>query len=398
VKVAGRITQLGTETAFAVSARCADWQSRGNRVYPFHLGDINLPTPPNIIEAMDRAVADGRTGYCPAAGVLDLRIALAEDVGSKRGLEYGPQNVVVQPGGKPVITKFIQAVMDPGDEVLYPNPGYPIYESQIEYFGGVARPYRYLPTDDGFAIDVEQIRSMVGPRTKAIIYNDLQNPTGAESSALERQAIADIARDHDLWVLSDEAYFEVRFAGSSDSIASLPGMQERTVILYTFSKKFAMTGWRLGAAVAPERIAEVIGRLNVNDESCTTHFVQYGGIEAILGDQSEPMALVETLRRRRDATVDALSRIPGVTTSRPRAGFYVFPDVAGAMEAKGIRDLADFAEQALVSTGVSFCTRRHFGRSQPDEQGQHIRLAFSGIDESDIEEGLARFGDWVEAN
>jgi aspartate/methionine/tyrosine aminotransferase len=395
MRLADRLTRLGTETAFAVSQRAAEWQAQGNRVYPFHLGDIDLPTPANIVEAMQRAIADGRTGYCPSAGIPALREALAEDIGRHRGLKYRPENVIVQSGGKPVITKFIQAVMNPGDEVLYPNPGYPIYESQIEYYGGIARPYRYVPTATSFAIDIEQVRSLIGPRTTAIVYNDLQNPNGAESSPEEREAIASLAREHDLWVLSDEAYFDMRFSGSSTSIASLPGMQERTVILHTFSKKFAMTGWRLGAAIAPEGVADVISRLNTNDESCTTHFIQHGGVEGITGDQSGPQEILATLRRRRDVTVDALTGVPGIEVRRPEAGFYVFPDVSGAMEAKGIVDLADFAEQALQATGVSFCTRHHFGRPQPDEDRHYVRLAFSGIDEQSIAEGLGRLAEWL---
>ena len=393
--LAQRLDKLGTETAFAVSLAAAEWGARGNKIYPFHLGDLNLPTPGNIVEAMDKAIADGKTGYCPAAGIPQLREALAEDTGVRRGLSYSSANVVVQPGGKPVITKFIQAVMNPGDEVLYPNPGYPIYESQIDYFGGVGRAYRYIPTASGFAIDLEQVKSMIGPRTRAIIYNDLQNPIGAESSDAEREAIAELAIKHDLWVLSDEAYFEMRYSGSSKSIASLPGMQERTCILYTFSKKFAMTGWRLGAAIAPENLASVIAKLNTNDESCTTHFVQYGGVEGVRGDQSGVATMLGTLRERRDTAVSMLNAIPGVSVHSPNATFYLFPDVTEAMAKKGIDDLAVFAEKALHATGVSFCTRRHFGRPQAGEDRNYIRFAFSGINNDQIEEGLKKFGDWV---
>jgi aspartate/methionine/tyrosine aminotransferase len=395
VALAQRLEKLGTETAFAVSLAAAEWGAKGNTIYPFHLGDLNLPTPPNIVEAMDKAIADGKTGYCPAAGIPPLREALAEDTGARRGLTYSPANVVVQPGGKPVITKFIQAVMNPGDEVLYPNPGYPIYESQIDYFGGVCRPYRYIPTANGFVIDLEQVKSMIGPQTKAIIYNDLQNPIGAESSDAERQAIAELAIKHDLWVLSDEAYFEMRYSGSSTSIASLPGMQERTCILYTFSKKFAMTGWRLGAAIAPEALSAVIAKLNTNDESCTTHFVQYGGVEGIRGDQSGTAKMLDTLRERRDTAVSLLNAMPGVSVHSPNATFYLFPDVTTAMAKKGIDDLAVFAEKALHATGVSFCTRRHFGRPQANEDRHYIRFAFSGINNDQIREGLSKFGDWV---
>ncbi|MCU1399558.1 MAG: aminotransferase class I/II-fold pyridoxal phosphate-dependent enzyme, partial [Acidimicrobiales bacterium] len=373
----------------------AEWGAKGNRIYPFHLGDLDLATPSNIVAAMDRAIADGKTGYCPAAGIAPLREALAEDIGMRRGLHYAPNQVVVQPGGKPVITKFIQTVMDPGQEVLYPNPGYPIYESQIEYFGGVAKAYRYLPTASGFRIDLDQVRSLITSATCAIIYNDLQNPIGAESTDAEREAIAQLAIEHDLWVLSDEAYFEMRYSGSSKSIESLPGMQERTVILYTFSKKFAMTGWRLGAAVGPVAIADTIAKLNTNDESCTTHFVQYAGVEGIRGDQSQCLAMLDVLVDRRDAAVEVLQATPGITVSAPEATFYLFPDVTDAMAIVGAADLPSFAEQALHATGVSFCTRRHFGRPQPDEDRQYVRFAYSGIGADDIRAGLGLLQQWI---
>ena len=395
MQLASRLQNLGTETAFAVSLAAADWAAKGNRVYPFHLGDMNLPTPANVVAAMDRAIADGMTGYCAAAGIMPLREALAADVGDRRGLSFEPANVVVQPGGKPVIGKFIQSVMEPGDEVLYPNPGYPIYESQIEYFGGTAAPYRYIETPTGFALDLEYLEAHITPRTTALIYNDLQNPLSSESSIDEMQAVADLAIRNDLWVLSDEAYFEMRYAGQSHSIASLPGMQQRTVILYTFSKKFAMTGWRLGAAIAPIAVAEVITKLNTNDESCTAHFVQWAGLEGVTGDPSGPVELRDILRGRRDAAVDATNAIPGMHTARPDATFYVFVNVTQAMQAKGFDDVSKFATAALHHTGVSFCTRRHFGRPQPGEAHQYIRLAYSGISTDDITEGLGLLRDWV---
>ncbi len=393
--LATRLNNLGTETAFAVSLAAADWSAKGNKIYPFHLGDLNIPTAKNIVEAMNKAIADGKTGYCPAAGIPQLREALAKDVSERRNLKFGVENVVVQPGGKPVISKFIQSIMNPGDEVLYPNPGYPIYESQIEYFGGIAKPYRYVPSQTGFNIDLEQIQSLIGPKTKAIIYNDLQNPNGAESTDEEREALAQIAIKNNLWVLSDEAYFEMRFSGKSKSIAQIPGMQERTVILYTFSKKFAMTGWRLGAAIAPVEIANSIAKLNTNDESCTTHFVQYGGVEAITGDQSHVPVMINVLKERRDIAVLMLNQMPGIKVHTPEAGFYLFPDVTEAMKNKSMTELADFAQDALHKTGVSFCTRLHFGRPQADEQRKYIRLAFSGINKDQIEEGLALMGKWI---
>jgi aspartate aminotransferase len=395
MKLAERIQNLGTETAFAVSLAANDWASKGNKIYPFHLGDLNIPTAPHIVEAMNKAIKDGKTGYCPAAGIPQLREALAEDVSQRRGLNYSLENVIVQPGGKPVITKFIQSLMNPGDEVLYPNPGYPIYESQIEYFGGIATPYRYYPSDTGFSIDIEQIKSLITPKTKAIIYNDLQNPNGAESTDQEREALAKIAIDNNLYVLSDEAYFEMRFSGKSKSIAQLPGMQERTVILYTFSKKFAMTGWRLGAAIAPKEVAATISKLNTNDESCTTHFVQYGGVEAIKGDQSFLPPMLDTLKQRRNTALSLLRQIDGINVHQPEAGFYLFPEVSGLLKRKGMSDVTQLMQDSLHETGVSFCTRLHFGRPQANEELQYIRLAFSGINEADISEGLSKFRDWL---
>ena len=395
---AERLNNLGTETAFAVSLAAAEWAAKGNKVYPFHLGDINLPTPSNVVEAMNRAIADGKTGYCAAAGIAPLREALADDVSMRRGLRYGPDNVAVQPGGKPVIGKFLQVVMNPGDGVLFPSPGYPIYESQVEYLGGTAQPYRYSQTATGFAIDLDHLRSRITPATKVLIYNNLQNPLGCESSLDEMAAVAELATQHDLWVLSDEAYFEMRYSGVSTSIASLPGMSARTVILYTFSKKFAMTGWRLGAAVGPVDLIAQITKINTNDESCTTHFVQAAGIEALTGDQSGPTTILAELQRRRDAAVDRLQQIPGLVVAKPDSTFYLFPNVTEAMATLGFTDVAEFADAALRATGVSFCTRRHFGRPLPGEVEQYVRFAYSGISVADIEAGLGSLREWIEAS
>jgi aspartate/methionine/tyrosine aminotransferase len=394
--LAQRLERLGTETAFAVSAAAATWGAQGHRIYPFHLGDINLATPPNIVDAMNKAIADGKTGYAPGAGIPPLREALAADLGARRGMSLSPSQIVVVPGGKPVIGKWVMTVMNPGDEVLYPNPGYPIYESQIDFHGGVAKAYRHIPTPTGFGIDLDQVRSLITDKTIAIIYNDLQNPISAESSQAEREAIAALAVEHDLWVLSDEAYFEMRYSGTSVSIASLPGMAARTTILHTFSKKFAMTGWRLGCAAAPQEIADVLSTLNTNDESCTTHFIQWAGIEA-LRDPSGAEPILAELQRRRDAAHEALNAIPGFSVARPNATFYLFPDVTEAMAAKGYGDLPSFAKGALEATGVSFCTRRHFGRPQPGEDRFYARFAYSGISVEEIHEGLAELKSWIEA-
>ena len=397
MKLAKQLEKLGTETAFAVSAAAAAWGDKGNKIYPFHLGDINIPTPRNIIEATDKAIADGYTGYCPGAGISELRAAIARDVGSKRDLRYSAENVSIQSGGKPVISKFIATVMNPGDEVLYPNPGYPIYESQIEYQGGVAVPYVYLETEKGFDLDLDSVKSKITPKTRALIYNNFQNPNSAESSREEIEQLADLAIKYDLWVLSDEAYFEIQYSGKPESIVSLPGMQERSIILYTCSKRFAMTGWRLGAAIGPKSAIDIINKFNTNFESCTTHFIQKGMVEAIEGDTCGPDSIIEELRRRRDAAVAGLNAIDGISIAAPNSTFYLFPNVTDIMERKGFTDIDQLMDEALIETSVSFCTRKHFGRLLEGETNHYLRFAYSGIDIDDINEGMAKLKNYFEA-
>lgn len=397
MKLANQLDHLGTETAFAVSAAAAAWGAKGNKIYPFHLGDINIPTPANIVEATHKAIADGYTGYCPGAGIPDLRAAIARDVGAKRGVTYSADDVSIQPGGKPVIAKFLMSVMNPGEEVLYPNPGYPIYESQIEYNGGIAVPYGYVETETGFALDFDAMKAAITDKTRALIYNNFQNPNGAQSSRKEMEELAALAIKHDLWVLSDDAYFEVQYSGSPESIVSIPGMQERTVILYTCSKRFAMTGWRLGAAIGPRAVIDIISKFNTNLESCTTHFIQKAMVEAIEGDTSGPDAILQTLRERRDAAVAGVNAIEGLTISPPNSTFYLFPNVDRIMERKGFSDVNQLMDEALVQSNVSFCTRKHFGRSGAGETNDYIRFAYSGIEVADINEGMAKLKAYFEA-
>ena len=398
MKIATRINRLGTETAFAVSAQARKWAAKGNKVYPFHLGDINLSTPLNIVEAANKYIVDGKNGYCPAEGILPLREVLADDVGFKRGVHFGPENVSVQPGGKPTIGKFIQAVMNPGDEVLYPNPGYPIYESQIEYHGGIAVSYRYDETDTGFAIDIEKLKTSVTDKTTALIYNNYNNPISAESSREEMEALAQIAIEYDLWVLSDDAYYEMLYDTKPQSIVNIPGMQERSVILYTFSKKFAMTGWRIGASIGPETVIKVINQLNVNDESCTNHFHQWAMVEAVTGDQSGAEAILGELRKRRDAALTGLNAIDCLNVAKPECTFYLFPNVTNIMKHKGFSKIGELQEGALHNSGVSFCTREHFGRPQDGETVFYIRFAYSGITVEDITEGMVKLKEYFESS
>ncbi len=397
MRIADRISRLGTETAFAVGAEAAAWAAQGNAVYPFHLGDLNLPTPSTVVEGSFAAIKLGKTGYCPNAGIPELREAIALNVSASHGVDYTIENVAVQPGGKPTIGKFIMALMNPGDEVLYPNPGYPIYESQIEFHGGTAVPYGYIEGENGFELDFDGIERAITDKTTLFILNDLQNPMGTELSAEERARLAALILKHDLYVLSDEAYFDMRYAGRSRSIVEEPGMAERTVILYTFSKKFAMTGWRLGASIGPKEIVDIIAKINVNDESCSNHFIQYGAVAGLAGDQTEVLAILDTLHARRDAAVALLNDIAGIKCFSPDATFYLWPNVTEAMAIKGMTDYDEFRQAALHATGVSFCTRLHFGRPLPDEKEKYIRFAYSGIDVPDIEAGLTGLKAWIEA-
>lgn len=392
-----RLDKLGTETAFAVSSIAAEWAAKGHKVYPFHLGDINMPTPTDIIEATQKAMADGFTGYCPGSGIPELRGVIAEDVGRKRQVSYTADNVSIQPGGKPVIGKFLSAVMNPGDEVLYPNPGYPIYESQIEFQGGTAIPYTCIETPSGFDMDVEAIKDRLSDRTSVLIYNNYQNPTGAQSSRQEMEELAELALKYDLWVLSDDAYYEIQYSGDPVSIVGIPGMQERTVVLYTCSKRFAMTGWRLGAAIGPRNVIDIINKLNTNVESCTNHFIQKAMVEVIQSDTTGPEVILNTLRERRDAAVAGLNAIDGISIQAPESTFYLFPGVSSIMERKGFSDVNQLMQASLEASDVSFCTRNHFGRPIPGKHNDYIRFAYSGIDVPDIKEGMEKLKAYFEA-
>jgi len=399
MKLARRLERLGTETAFAVAHMAAAWAAEGNRVFALHLGDIKLPTPRVIVEAAARAMRGGDfSRYCPGPGVAALREELARVLGDERGMNYAAENVSVQPGGKPVIGKFLAAVMNPGDEVLYPVPGFPIYHSQINYQGGVPVAYHYRPSAAGFAPDLDELRDAITPNTRALIYNNHHNPTGASASAAELAAVAELAVAHNLWVLADEAYCNIRFDDSKlHSIAAQPGMRERTVILFTCSKQFAMTGWRLGAAVGEAQIIAAISKFNTNIESCTAHFLQAAMAE-VLRDAGDDVAalyapLVAELKHRRDAFVDALNAIDGLDVAPPPSAFYIYADIDAVLRRKKLSDADALMRASLRETGLSFCTGAHFGE---DADTRHIRFAFSSLGAKDIRESMAVWKAWVE--
>ena len=396
--IAKRMDLLGSETAFAVSAEAANLASTGMKIYPFHLGDINLPTPSSIVSAANEAIKSGKTGYCPAPGIPELRKALGKDVGGARGLSYGIENVSIQPGGKPSIGKYIAAMMEKEDVVLYPNPGYPIYESQIEFYNGIAYPYGYVNTPEGLRLDFNAIKEGIKRGAKHIFYNNYNNPTGASSPVEEMECLAKLVVENDMFLISDDAYFDTLYDGTPKSIASLPGMYERTLTMYTFSKKFAMTGWRLGGAIGPEEIIEQITRLNVNMESCTTHFVQYAGVAGLNAPKSETQEILDRLQDRRDILVKILNGIEGVEAHMPEAGFYVFPKITDLLQKLGLNSVEEFRKVVLKEIGVSFCGRHHFGRPLESETDSYIRLAFSGIGKDDLQEGMNLFRNWIDSN
>lgn len=393
---ADRISRLGAETAFAVSIEAAAVAAKGIKVYPFHLGDLNLRTSQIVVKGAFKAIEAGKTGYCSNMGIAPLREALAKDINQSHGTDYTMQNVLVQPGGKPVIAKFFLAMLNPGDEALYPSPGYPIYETQIEFNGGKPLPYSFIEGKDNFELNLEAMEKSITPKTRFLVFNDVHNPTGAETSTKELERLAEIVRKNNLFVLCDEAYFDMRYEGKSHSLVSLPGMKERCVILYTFSKKYAMTGWRLGAAIGPKDVIDVMGKLAVADESCSNQFVQYAAIDGLTGDQSEVAAMLAVLKERRDVAVKMLNDIKGVRCIKPNGTFYLYPNVTEAMKRKGFEDYNEFRRDALNKTGVSFCQRTHFGKVVPGEKEKYIRFAYSGINTPDIKEGLAKFKDYLE--
>jgi aspartate/methionine/tyrosine aminotransferase len=392
---ARRVDQLGTELVFQVAEEAQELAACGRTVYPFHMGELDFDTPPNIVEACAKALRDGKTKYTPNGGLPELREALAADVGRDRDVVYGVENVAIQPAGKPVIGKFLLALMDPGDEVLYPNPGFPIYSSLVEFFGGVAVPYAYVEEPEGFRIDLEDLERRITSRTRLLILNDHHNPTGAGCSVQDMERLAELVLEHDLFVLSDEAYFAIRYSGRSLSLVSQPEMQDRTVILYTFGKKYAMTGFRLGAAVGPAPVIDIIVRLNINWEACCNHFAQYGALEALTCADSGLSGRLQALRERRDAGAAILDGTPGVRCLRPDTTFYLYPNVTDAVRLTGCRDHESFRRLILEETGVSFSTRPHYGDPLPGETDFYLRVSYSGIPVDRLEEGLGAFRSYL---
>ena len=326
--LAKRMQRLGTETAFVVLARAKALEAQGLDVVHLEIGEPDFDTPANIIEKAIEALRDGYTHYGPAAGLPEVRQTFADYIAADRGIEVGPENVVIVPGGKPIIYFPLTALVDEGDEVIYPNPGFPIYESVINFLGAKAVPLK-LAEEKEFSFDIADLERLVSDKTKMLIINSPQNPTGGVLTAADLDAIAALAVEHDFWVLSDEIYSKIVYEGVHESIATRPDMLERTILLDGHSKTYAMTGWRLGYGIMPQPLAEAVAKLQTNCTSCTATFTQIAGAEALTGPQDAARTMVAEFHRRRDLLVDGLNAIAGITCLRPRGAFYVFANITG---------------------------------------------------------------------
>ncbi len=357
IHIAQRMSRLGTETAFEVLAKAKALEAKGKNIIHLEIGEPDFDTPANIRQAAKKALDDGYTHYGPAAGLPAARAAVAKYSAEGRGIEVHPDQVVITPGAKPIMYFVITACVDEGDEVIYPNPGFPIYESVIEFVGAKAVPLQ-LKEEKGFSFDIEDLKRLITKKTRLLILNTPQNPTGGVLSEEDLRQIADLARKHDLIVLSDEVYGKIIYDGFRHfSIASLPGMQERTVILDGFSKTYAMTGWRLGYGIMPENLAKLVTQLQINSTSCTSSFSQVAAIEALAGPQDEVKKMVAEFKHRRDVIVDGLNAIPGIKCHRPLGAFYVFPNITGT----GYQS-RELAEIMLNEAGVACLSGTAFGK------------------------------------
>jgi len=379
--LAERMRPLAGESAFQVLAAANALEARGMKVIHFEIGEPDFPTPQHIVEAGKAALDSGQTRYCNAQGLPALREAIVEYTRAYKGVDAKPSEVVVASGGKPIIFFTICALVNPGDEVIYPNPGFPTYESVIGYVGGVPVPV-VLKDENQFRLGVDELTSKISPRTKLLVLNSPSNPTGSLLEEEDLKVVAAAATRRGITVLSDEVYSRIVFGESTPCIATLPGMKERTVILDGFSKTYCMTGWRLGYGIMHEELAEKVTRLIVNAASCTPPFIQSAGIAALKGPQNSVDAMVAEFAQRRRFIVDALNEMPGVSCQSPRGAFYAYPRVS--VDGLTSRDIARFL---LNSAGVALLDGAAFGRAGDG----YLRISFA-TSMPLIEEGIKRIG------
>jgi aspartate aminotransferase len=387
LRLAQRMSRLGTETAFEVLDRARALERQGKSIIHLEIGEPDFATPGNIVGAAVDALHKGWTHYGPSAGLPDLRQAIAEEVSRSRGVQVNSNEVVVVPGGKPIIFFTILALADVGDEVIYPNPGFPIYESVIQFVGARAVPLK-LREERDFGLDLEELKSLISDRTKLIILNSPHNPTGGTLSEQDIRGVAQAIGDHNIMVLSDEIYSRLVFEGRHCSILSQPGFKERTILLDGFSKTYAMTGWRMGYGVMRADLAQHVTRLMTNSNSCTASFTQMAGIEALRGDQSSVERMRAEFRQRRDVFVAGLNRIQGFSCRMPKGAFYVFPNTTGTgWKSKPLADaLLEQADVACLS-GTSF---GEFGEG-------YLRFSIANSLEN-LNQALERIAEWTKRN
>ena len=389
MKLAQRMSRLGTETAFDVLVRAKALEAQGREVVHLEIGEPDFDTPSNIIEAACKALHSGYTHYVPSAGIPQLREVIAADISKSRGIKVNANNVVVTPGGKPIMFYVIMALADESTEVVYPNPAFPIYESMINFAGAKPVPLP-LREENEFRFDVDELRNKVTPRTSLIIINSPHNPCGSMLTKEDLQAIAEVAIKNDCMVLSDEIYCRLVYEGKFESITQFPGMLERTIILDGFSKTYAMTGWRMGYGVMPEALAGHVSKLMTNSNSCTAAFTQMAGIEAITGPQDESYKMVAAFKERRNIIVKGLNQIPGITCLLPKGAFYVFPNVKQVVNKGEFANTKAFADHLLNEGGVAALSGTAFG-----EYGEgYMRFSYANSIPN-INKALSRIADTV---
>ena len=382
-RLASRMSRLGTETAFAVLARAKALEAQGKEIIHLEIGEPDFDTPEPIVEAGCTALRQGQTHYTPAAGIAELREAIAADVASSRDIAVEPAQVVVTPGGKPIMFFIVLALVEAGDDVTMPNPAFPIYESMVNFAGG--RPvFVPLRQENAFRFDLDEFRSSLSECTKLVILNSPANPTGGVLTPRDIAELARVLQDYpDVMVLSDEIYSRLLYSGEHRSIAAEPGMAERTIILDGFSKTYAMTGWRLGYGVMPAWLAEEVTKLQVNANSCTNAATQYAGLEALTGPQESVGKMLDEFRARRDLIVAGLNQLPGVECATPEGAFYAFPNIAGTGCSSD-----ELADLLLNEGGVACLSGTAFG-----QYGEgHLRLSYANSREN-IVRALERMGD-----
>ena len=377
---AERMKSLGTETAFEVLAKARALEKQGKDIVHLEIGEPDFDTPRNIKDAAIKALNEGYTHYVPSAGIPELRQAIADYISKTRNLKVTPEEVVVTPGGKPIMFYTILALVNPGDEVLYPNPGFPIYESLINFVGAKPVPIPLEEKND-FSLDREYVKKMITKKTKLIILNSPENPTGGVLSREDLKVVADsISGRNDAFVLSDEIYSRIIYEGKHESITAFPGMKDKTILLDGFSKTYAMTGWRLGYGVMHKDLALKVAQLMTNSNSCTSAFTQMAGVEALTGPQNEAERMVSEFKKRREVIVDGLNKIKGITCKKPRGAFYVFPNIEGT----GM-DCRKLGEHLLNNAGVAVLPGTSFGKYGEG----HLRLSFANSIEN-IKKALER--------